>query len=403
MEMIDSEIVIVGAGISGLATSLGLHRLGVKSVVLEASDQLRTTGFALTILGNAWRALDALGVSEPLRQRHVQLLEFVATSLTSGQITAEKPLNAPGKHGEQEIRCLNRTVLLEALAKELPPGTIRYSSKLVHFEDSGNYKLVHLADGTIVKAKILVGCDGVNSVVAKWLGLGKAAYTGRSALRGFVSFENEHGYGQKFLQYFGEGVRAGILPCDEKSAYWFVTYSPSTETAGMEQDPTRMKQYVTDKLRKIDENMKPAIHNTSSETVFSSPLRYRRPWEFLTRSISKGNVCVAGDAFHPMTPDIGQGGCSALEDAVVLARCIAQALSETGMEEHKRIEMGLAKYARERKWRGFLLVSTAYVVGWVQVGNWKVTRFFRDKFLSPYLADLLLKISEFDCGKLTVL
>uniref|UniRef100_A0A7N0U7U4 FAD-binding domain-containing protein n=1 Tax=Kalanchoe fedtschenkoi TaxID=63787 RepID=A0A7N0U7U4_KALFE len=305
--------------------------------------------------------------------------------------------------GEQEIRCLKRTVLLEALARELPQGTIRYSSKLVHFEGSGNYKLLHLADGTVIKAKILVGCDGVNSIVAKWLGLGKAAYTGRSTMRGFVSYEHKHGYEHKFWQYFGEGFRAGILPCDEKSVYWFLTYSPSTQTAGMEHDPSRMKQYVKSKLQNIDENIQAAIHNTSSDTIFSSPLRYRHPWEFFTRSISKGNVCVAGDAFHPMTPDVGQGGCAALEDAVVLARCIGRALSETGVEEHKRIEMGLAKYAKERRWRGFQLVLTAYLVGWIQVGNWKVTRFFRDKFLSSHLADLLLKSSDFDCGKLSVL
>lgn len=103
-----------------------------------------------------------------------------------------------------------------------------------------------------------------------------------------------------------------------------------------------------------------------------------------------------------MTPDIGQGGCAALEDSVVLARCIAQALKKTSVEEHKRVEMGLCDYVKERRWRGFQLVSMAYVVGWVQVGDWKLTRFVRDMFLSRYMAELLLKCSEFDCGKLTL-
>ncbi|KAL9682553.1 hypothetical protein QQ045_014354 [Rhodiola kirilowii] len=402
MEVIETDIVIVGAGISGLATSLGLHRLGIKSLVLEASDQLRTSGYTLSIWANAWRALDALGIGESLRQQHMQIYEFVATSLISGQRTAEIRLKATGKHGEQEVSVVNRKLLLEALAKDLPEGTIRYSSKLVHFEDSGNHKLIHLADGTIVKTKVLVGCDGVNSLVAKWLGLSKPVYAGRSALRGFARFENEHGYGKTFFQYSGEDIRAGIVPCDEKSVFWFLTYTPSNQTAGMEEDPIRMKQYATDKLRNLDENMKQAIQNTLPDSIFSSLLRYRHPWEFLTRSISKSNVCVAGDAFHPMTPDIGQGGCVALEDAVVLARCIAQALKETGVEEHKRIEMGLGKYAKERRWRAFQLVSAAYVVGWIQVGRWKVTRFVRDKFLSPYLAILMFKSTGFDCGKLTV-
>ncbi|CAB4283623.1 unnamed protein product [Prunus armeniaca] len=69
----EADVVIVGAGISGLATSLGLHRLGIRSLVLESSDSLRTTGFALTTWTNAWKALDALGLADSLRQQHVTL------------------------------------------------------------------------------------------------------------------------------------------------------------------------------------------------------------------------------------------------------------------------------------------------------------------------------------------
>uniref|UniRef100_A0A7N0ZZX8 FAD-binding domain-containing protein n=1 Tax=Kalanchoe fedtschenkoi TaxID=63787 RepID=A0A7N0ZZX8_KALFE len=400
MAVIESDVVIVGAGISGLATALGLHRLGVRSLVLEGSDQLRAAGFALSLWGNGWRALDALGIGESLRRMHMQLAKYEATSLTTGQSTGELPLKASGKHGEQEVRCVNRKVLLEALAKELPQGTIRYSSKLVHFEESGHRKLVHLADGTVVKAKILVGCDGVNSVVAKWLGLSKPAYTGRCAIRGFAIFENEHGYGLKFLQYLGEGIRAGMICCDEKSVYWFLTYTPSSQTSWMEQDTKLIKQYVTDQLLSADEKMKTVIQNTLPENIISNPLRYRYPWEFFTRSVSKGNVCVAGDAFHPMQPVVGQGGSSAVEDSVILAKCISEALKGTGVDEHKRIEMGLARYAKERRWRAFLLVSTAHIVGWIQSGKGPVMKFVREKFLSPYMADILLMCSDSDCGKL---
>ncbi|KAM7518142.1 hypothetical protein LguiB_017104 [Lonicera macranthoides] len=65
----EEDIVIVGAGISGLTTSLGLHRLGIRSLVLESSDSLRITSFALALWTNAWRALDAVGVGDSLRKR----------------------------------------------------------------------------------------------------------------------------------------------------------------------------------------------------------------------------------------------------------------------------------------------------------------------------------------------
>ncbi|CAL8177291.1 unnamed protein product [Prunus armeniaca] len=137
----EADVVIVGAGISGLATSLGLHRLGIRSLVLESSDSLRTTGFALTTWTNAWKALDALGGN-------------VTSSRITGLQTFEMSFKAKGKHGDHEIRCVKRNLLLEGLANELPSGTIRFSSKVVSVDESGYFKLVHLADGTILKAKV---------------------------------------------------------------------------------------------------------------------------------------------------------------------------------------------------------------------------------------------------------
>ncbi|XP_065638886.1 monooxygenase 2-like isoform X1 [Quercus suber] len=67
---VDEDIVIVGAGIAGLTTSLGLHKLGIRSLVLESSDELRTAGYALTLWTNAWKALDAVGIGDSLRLQH---------------------------------------------------------------------------------------------------------------------------------------------------------------------------------------------------------------------------------------------------------------------------------------------------------------------------------------------
>ncbi|PON89949.1 FAD/NAD(P)-binding domain containing protein [Trema orientale] len=117
------------------------------------------------------------------------------------------------------------------------------------------------------------------------------------------------------------------------------------------------------------------------------------------------------DALHPTTPDLGQGGCAALEDGVVLARCLGEALLRNSSkktvnkgveaEEYKNIEMGLKKYGSERRWRSFDLIATAYVVGYIQQSDGKVSSFSRDKFLAPIMAGLLLKKAAYDSGKLT--
>ena len=119
-----------------------------------------------------------------------------------------------------------------------------------------------------------------------------------------------------------------------------------------------------------------------------APLLYRNPLRILTGAASRGALTVAGDAFHPMTPDMAQGGCSALEDAVVLARALARS----------------AAAPAEGAW----LVAAALLSGWVQQGGTNVrgvrgrlVSMFRDWVFYPFVFPRLADSMWFDCGDLT--
>ncbi|CAH9097021.1 unnamed protein product [Cuscuta epithymum] len=406
MEMTE-DVVIIGAGISGLATALGLHREGVRSLVVESSEGLRNTGFALSLWTNGWRALDALGIGDCLRQHSLQISEYQVFSADSGLPTAAAPLHLH-KNQTFESRCLRRKLLLETLNKELPPATVRYSSKVVMIEESGMFKLVHLADGSVIKAKVLIGCDGVNSMVAKWLGLQSAVDSKRSAIRGFVEYA--HGYEPKIYAFYGGGVRFGFLPCDDNALYWFCTYNQSVAHFDKSEahDPIKLKKFVLSKAKDVSEEVSDILERTPLHSISSSKLKLRLPWNVLLGDIARDNVCVAGDALHPMTPDLGQGGCSALEDSIVLARCLAGALlgkrpiqdDDDDDDSFKRIKESLAKYTKQRRWRSFALITAAYLTGFVQESNNRVISFLRDKFLVHHTLRIVLCMADFDCGEL---
>ncbi|KAJ9704470.1 hypothetical protein PVL29_002846 [Vitis rotundifolia] len=172
-----------------------------------------------------------------------------------------------------------------------------------------------------------------------------------------------------------------------------------------------MKQFALSNLGNVPDQVKAVVESTETDSISLAQLRFRYPWELLWGNISKDNVCVAGDAFHPMTPDLGQGACSALEDSVVLARCLAEAFSkkpknkaeekEEEEEEFRRIKMGLEKYAKERRYRGIDLITSSYLVGVIQQSDGKMLNFLRDK-MSALLAGVLVNKADFDCGKLSM-
>lgn len=164
------------------------------------------------------------------------------------------------------------------------------------------------------------------------------------------------------------------------------------------EDPTKMKEYILSKLGRVPDNIRTVFENTELKNMVGAPLRFRRPWELLWGNISKDGVCVAGDALHAMTPDLGQGACSAIEDGVVLARSLGEAMKkrssgkeeDDAKDEHRRICKGLEKFAGQRKWRGFDLICTAYMVGFVQQNESFVVNFLRD-WLGKYIGGMLMK------------
>ncbi|GAV62990.1 FAD_binding_3 domain-containing protein, partial [Cephalotus follicularis] len=397
MEIVE-DVVIVGAGIAGLATAVAMKRVGVRALVLERSDGLRATGAAIGLFPNAWLALDALGVSHKLTSIYAPLKKVSVTNVRTGLIQdtyfsgTERINGAP--------RLVHRKVLLETLANELPIDTIRFSSKLATIKSQAHeagspIAIIHLEDKTVIKAKVLIGCDGVHSVVARWLGIAPPVHSGRSAVRGLSVFPQGHGL-QETQQFVDLGKRAGFAPLNDKEAYWFLTCLSPPQAKNPE---LIQKEVIENYAKDFPSSFLDMVKHSDVSTLSWAPLMLRYPWNIVLGNLSKGNITVAGDAMHPMTPDLGQGGCSALEDAVVLGRHIGLSFVKNGRLVPKEMPLAIQGYLKERKWRVAGLVILSYLSGWVQSGSNWLTNFLR-YFFYRFFFSRIRSVVYYDCGKL---
>ncbi|KAG9444266.1 hypothetical protein H6P81_015606 [Aristolochia fimbriata] len=401
------DVVIVGGGIAGLATAVALQRLGIRSLVLERSHELRTTGTSITLSPNAWRALDALGVAHKLSPLYDSISKSYVTDVATGK-TGVVHLTEPGS--DSGAKLVHRSRLLESLAEELPQNTIRFNAKLASFNtettiDGSSAAILNLEDGTIIKAKAVIGCDGVHSVVAEWLGLSAPVESGRSAVRGLTIYPEGHGV-KEVQQFLGDGARAGFAPLTATELYWFITYTGTDSS----RDPELIKKLVIENKGKgFPKSYIDAVERSEPDSLTLDKLKFRSPWNLVLRPAHRGNVTVAGDAMHPMTPDLGQGGCMALEDAVVLGRNMGKLRRADGSVEWGRIGEALGVYAKERRWRVAGVVAGAYFsgraqqgeTGWMTWFSW-VTKFFRDYlFYGLVFNRFLVRVRDYDCGRLT--
>eukprot|EP00850_Spirogloea_muscicola_P005762 SM000026S09011 [mRNA] locus=s26:1030236:1036628:- [translate_table: standard] len=427
-----AEVVIVGAGIAGLSTALALTRVGIPVVVLERAPALREGGAALSLWGNAWRALDVLGVGESLRSQYTTLTRVELCSSDGRLLKAFDFAECDG--GPHEVRGVHRVALLQALATGLPPNTIRFSSRVSSIAGSSQDHIyrVALEDGEEYNAKVIVGCDGANSKVAKYLGLKDVNYAGYSAYRGVSHMPAGHSLGGTVCQALGRGVRAGMYPLNAQEVYWFTVFN--SPPGVRDETPAAMKKAALDSVLGWPQEIVDPIRCTSEEQITRSDITDR--WLLPLPGVrwGRGGITLAGDAAHPMTPNLGQGACTALEDSVVLAReladtplasvpvkqaaglMVAAGGSSGGQASGKRqpakahhqvhvgttVNAALERYEKERLRRCAVLTLRANAMGRLLQLPYVPVCYIRDNLAIPRVFPVahFLDHTLYDCGEL---
>ncbi|KAK1300979.1 hypothetical protein QJS10_CPB13g01242 [Acorus calamus] len=392
-------IVIVGGGISGLSTALALHRKGIKSIVLERSDELRATGAAINVLTNGWRALDQLGIGPELRQKAVPLSKF--RDIFEGK---EREVLL----GKDELRSLKRSDLIKALADGLPSGTIRLGQQIVSVEldtESG-FPIIHCIDGTTINCKILIGCDGVNSIVAKSLGLKAPTLVPVCGIRAFTSYPNGHGFTNDFTRIKRGTFTMGMVPVNDHLVHWFVGRPWISEDSIAQHNTTFLRDLTADMMKGLPDKLIDMVRKVDLNSLSLTCVRYRTPWDMAFGTFRKGTTIVVGDAMHVTGPYIGQGGSVCMEDAVVLARRLAGELHfpEGQSYDDGWLRTGAEKamdgYLRERKPRLLRVSLEAYLMGLMYATPFKILKILIMVALVAFFGHGALGHAQYDCGTL---
>ena len=412
------DVVISGAGPAGLAAAMALSKTGWKDIILlEENDKDGNSGTALGLWTNAWKALDSLGVGDDIRQSGAPRVDKVEVCREDGDRVLRSFKLDECANGPHEFRGVTRKTLVDCLIRKMPPDVhIKYGKQVIDCKMGDQGATVTTSDGDQMICNLLIGADGIRSSVA--MGLGKKSqrdfsvnYVGQIAIRGVASYSDAVPC-KSIRQIWGPSTRAGVYPVSSNELYWYVCFNDDASGKSIMDGQEILEEAKNMLISASGKTWQTsvvwdAIQQTSSERVSRSRLADR--WDILSllpSLNSLGNVPVAlvGDALHPMTPNLGQGGCTALEDAVVLARLLRESGALTvpaGRSRQPLITDALQKYNQERAKRCVPLVVRSNLMGHaLQTGLWPVVA-ARDTYVSAFFnPSHFLDHASFDCGTL---
>lgn len=305
------HIIISGAGIGGLTTALALQLRGHQVTVYERVTTVNSTGAGISLWPNAIKALNQIGVGGAIRARGTTnrsggILTHLGKTLVSTQTD-----DIEAQYGAPTI-VIHRAVLSDILRNALFVRP-HYGVAVTHYTQDEQYVTVHLSNGTTLTADALIGADGLHSTIRQqWFPHIMPRYAGYTAWRGVCHFDHER-VGKRWGEWLGAGMRFGIAPLADNQIYWYATHNQPAEHMVASTE----RQYHLSTLFADWGIPVPAIIAATPSTGILqndiSDLPALPTWV-------NHRVALLGDAAHAMTPNLGQGGCQAIEDALVLAK-----------------------------------------------------------------------------------
>jgi 2-polyprenyl-6-methoxyphenol hydroxylase-like FAD-dependent oxidoreductase len=379
------RIAIAGGGIGGLTVALALKEFGFEAEVYEQAPALLDVGAAIAIWPNAMRVLERLGLGTMIRQHAGEMAEIRWLDQQGSLINRVSISNAVALH---------RADLQSTLLHALPGDWLKLGYSLVAYHTRGDKVVTTFTNQEEIETDFLIGADGVHSRTRKQIvGEMEPTYRGYTVWRGIASETPSAIPPNTAIEVHGHGQRFGIGPVGAGRIGWWAAANAPKPAAAHEHQREDAQHELLRLFANWYSPVVELIAGTLPQMILTTSAFDREP----TQTWGNKRVTLLGDAIHPTTPNLGQGGCLAIEDAIVLARCL---------QKYGATETALRKYEGCRYSRTAAVTKYSRYYG--RVGQWEnpVSVKFRESLFSLAPASairrLMRSVFEYDANTTSI-
>ncbi|QNM84188.1 FAD-dependent monooxygenase [Polaribacter pectinis] len=364
---------IIGAGIGGLTTALAFEKKGIPYQVFEKAPELNEVGAGIWLAPNALQVLESLNILEEVKKNGNAINRITIGKSDLSPLSDIQQDIFKDKFGFTTVS-IHRAALQKLLFHKIPKDKITLNKGFQSYKELNSEKIeVTFNDNSKIETNFLIGADGINSKVRNQLFPNSSKrYSGQTCWRGIVDFKLEEKYAHRGFELWGNQIRFGISEVAKDKVYWFAVVLAEENS---KEDTSKVKEKLLNLFSDFDPLIVELISETPIQQILKNDINDLKPLS----SWYKGNICLIGDAGHATTPNMGQGGAQAIEDAYYLSNLIKE---YSGKNVFK-----LFQERRQKK------VNTVVNQSWStgKIAHWKYGKSFRNLVLQNMPKKILEK------------